>query len=162
MLPFIHNLAEKAAPLLDLLKKDVPFIGEDHHQCYFNMLKEAVSESSTLVYFDTSITPVLHVDASIKGLGASLQQNDKPVAFASKSISDAKKRYACIERELLAIVFGIQRFHTYLYGRPFKVLTDHKSLVMILQKLLVNAPPRLEDAVQAARIQLPARVQARH
>ena len=95
-------------------------------------------------YYDTSVTPVLQVDASLRGLGASLLQNGRPVAFASKSLSDIETRYACIERELLAIVFGVQRFHTYLYGRSFKVITDHKPLVMILQKPLVSAPPRLQ------------------
>ena len=66
------------------------------------------------------------------------------MAYASKSLSDVEKRYACIERELLAIVFGMTRFHTYLYGRQFKVLTDYKPLVMIVQKNLSSAPPRLQ------------------
>ena len=61
-----------------------------------------------------------------------------------QSLTDAEKRYACIEKELLAIVFGVQRFHIYLYGRQFKVLTDHKPLVMILQKPLTSAPPTLQ------------------
>ena len=98
----------------------------------------------TLRYFDTAKTPTLQTDASIKGLGASLIQDDHPIAYASKALSDAETRYACIERELLAVVFGVQRFHTYLYGRPFKVITDHKPLVMILNKPLTSAPPRLQ------------------
>ena len=86
----------------------------------------------------------MQVDASIKGLGAMLQQDGKPVAYASKTLSGTEKRYACIERELLAIVYAVQRFHTYLYGRHFKVLTDHKPLVKIMQKPLTTAPPRLQ------------------
>ena len=107
-------------------------------------IKQAISEESTLRYFDTAKTPTLQTDASIKGLGASLIQDDHPIAYASKALSDAETRYACIERELLAVVFGVQRFHTYLYGRPFKVITDHKPLVMILNKPLTSAPPRLQ------------------
>ena len=64
----------------------------------------------------------------------------KHIAYALKSLTDAEKRYACTERELLAIVFGVQRFRVYLYGRQFKVLTDHKPLVMILPKPLTSAP----------------------
>lgn len=142
--PFIPNLAEKSAVLRDLLKKEVPFVWESHHQASVNAIKNSVSETSTLRYFDTTKTPTLQVDASIKGLGASLLQEGQPVAYASKALSDAETRYACIERELLAVVFGVQRFHTYLYGRPFKVITDHKPLVMILQKPLTSAPPRLQ------------------
>ena len=83
--------------------------------------------------------------ASLLGLGASLLQENEsgvvhPVAYASKSLSGAEKRYACIERELLAIVFGTQRFHTYVYGRKFRVITDHLPLVEIVQ----NSPPRLQ------------------
>ena len=144
MSPFIQNLAEKAAPLRELLKKDSIFIWEEHHQTCFQKLKDTVSEDATLVYFNTGITPVLETDASIKGLGVTLLQSDKPVAFASKTLTDAETRYACIERELLAIVYGVERFHTYLYGQKFTVRTDHKPLVMILQKPLVNAPPRLQ------------------
>jgi hypothetical protein len=142
--PFIANLADKSAPLRGLLKQDVPFMWESHHQLSFEKLKQAVTADSTLQYFDTSQTPVLQADASLKGLGAAVLQNGKPVTYASKSLSDVETRYACIERELLAIVFGVQRFHTYLYGRTFKVLTDHKPLVMILQKPLTRAPPRLQ------------------
>ena len=144
MSPFIENLAQKAAPLRDLLKKDSLFLWEEHHQKCFMTLKDAVSEDATLVYFDTSTTPVLETDASIKGLGVTLLQNDKPVAFASKTLTDAETRYACIERELLAIVYGVERFHTYLYGKEFIIKTDHKPLVMITQKPLTRAPPRLQ------------------
>lgn len=142
--PFIQNLSERSAVLRDLLKKDAAFIWEESHQACFEQLKAAITEKSTLRYFNTSKTPTLQVDASIKGLGASLLQDGEPIAYASKSLSDAETRYACIERELLAIVFGVQRFHTYLYGRPFHVITDHKPLVMIMEKPLTKAPPRLQ------------------
>ncbi|KAL8620857.1 hypothetical protein ACOMHN_047028 [Nucella lapillus] len=142
--PFIENLADKSSVLRALLKEDAAFLWEAHHEECFQKLKETISEGSTLQYFDTQTVPTLQVDASIKGLGASITQGGLPVAYASKSLSDTETRYACIEREMLAIVFGVQRFHTYLYGRKFKILTDHKPLVMILQKPLTQAPPRLQ------------------
>ena len=114
---------------------------EEHHKECFEKLKTVISHDSTLTYWYFSCVKVLQTDASLKGLGAALIQNKKPTAYASKSLTDAEKRYACIERELLAIVFGVQRFHIYLYGRQFKVLTDHKPLVMILQKPLTKCTP---------------------
>ena len=71
-------------------------------------------------------------------------QDNKPIAFASKSLSEVEQRYANIEREMLAVVFWCERFHTYLYGRPFIVESDHKPLEMISFKNLTAAPPRLQ------------------
>ncbi len=142
--PFIPNFAEKAAMLRDMTRDHVPFMWDENHQRCFETLKDSVTVESELQYFDTQITPVWEVDASIKGLGAAMIQCNKPVAFASKSLTDAEKRYACIERKLLAIVFGIQRFHVYLFGRYFRVITDHKPLVMILQKPISKASPSLQ------------------
>ena len=69
---------------------------------------------------------------------------DQPIAFASKSLTDAETSYASIERELLAIVFACQCFSTYLLGRSFVAESDHKPLEMIAMKNLANAPPRLQ------------------
>ena len=86
----------------------------------------------------------LEVDASQKGLGAALLQNEKPVAFGSKTLTDCQSRYSNIEREMLALVFGIQRYHTYLYAKPFVIITDHQPLVNITAKPIHSAPPRLQ------------------
>ena len=148
--PFIPNLADKTHTLRGLLKKDVPFLWEEHHKEYFEKLKTVISQDSMLTYFNTTEIPVLQTDAILKGLRTALIKNKKPIAYASKSLTDAEKRYACIERKLLAIVFGVQRFHIYPYGRHFKVLTDHKPLVMILQKPLTSTPTRLQRMIPDA------------
>lgn len=80
----------------------------------------------------------------MKGLGATLLQEGRPVAFASKALTDEETRYANIERELLAVVYGCERFHTYLYGQSFTVESDHKPLESIQLKHLKAAPPRLQ------------------
>ena len=98
-----------------------------------------------LAYFDQKKDIFLQVDASIQGLGAALMQKDqqgrlKPVAYASKSLTDTEKRYSNIGGELLAVVFGCIRFHHYLYGRKFECHSDHKPLEDIHLKHLSDAP----------------------
>ena len=84
------------------------------------------------------------MDASQHSLGAALIQDGRPIAFASKSLTPTEQRYANIERELLACVFGAERFHTYIYGSKFKIESDHRPLDMISKKNLTVAPPRLQ------------------
>ena len=71
-----------------------------------------------------------------------LMQAGKPILFASKSLSDCETRYANIEREMLAVVFGYERFHAYVYGTRFTVESDHKPLEMIILKNLAAVPQR--------------------
>ena len=145
--PFIPNLSSITAPLREILKKKNTFEWNENYQRAFDKVKQAISEEITLNYFDSTKEVVLQVDASTKGLGAALIQEGKPVAFASKSLTDVETRYANIEREMLAIVYGCERFHTYLFGRPVIVHTDHKPLESIHLKHLTSAPPRLQRTV---------------
>ena len=87
---------------------------------------------------------VLSVDASKSGLGAACLQDDAPVAFASRALSDAETRYAQIEKELLAAVFACRKFHDFIYGRRVTIETDHKPLITIVKKPLHAAPARLQ------------------
>ena len=75
---------------------------------------------------------------------AVLQQEGKPIVFASKALTETEQRYANIERELLAVGFGCERFRTYLYGCKFQVESDHKPLEMVSLKNLIAAPHRLQ------------------
>lgn len=142
--PYIPKLAESAYVIRDLLKKEVPFTWDADHKKCFEKLKSMITVDACLQYYDAQETLTLEVDASQKGLGAALTQNNKPVAFGSKTLTECQSRYSNIEREMLAIVYGIQRYHTYLYGKPFIVVTDHKPLVAICTKPLHAAPPRLQ------------------
>jgi hypothetical protein len=146
---YIKDFSSKTAVIRGLLSKEAEFIWEPHHQRIFDQLKEEVSEQSLLHYYNPLKEVHMHCDASIQGVGAALLQPDDngvfhPVAYASKSLTPTEQRYACIERELLSIVFGTRRFHTYLFGRSFQVITDHRPLVMIVDKPLTSAPPRLQ------------------
>ena len=138
MSSFIPNLADHTAPLRNLLKENV----NSSHSKAFEKVK--LCTTMTLAYYDRNEPVVLHVDASIKGLGAALFQNNKPIAFASKALTPAETRYANIERELLAVVYGCEKFHSSLYGRSFVVKTDHRPLEQIYKKNLMQAPPHLQ------------------
>ena len=141
---FIPKFSEKAYALRILTKDDVPWTWDTDQQKSFDELKQAIPKHAYLKYYDPTRPARLEVDASQKGLGAALIQSEKPVAFGSKTLTECQSRYSNIEREMLAVVHGIQRYHTYLYGRPFTVRTDHKPLVTICTKPLHAAPPRLQ------------------
>ena len=141
---FTPNFADRAHHLRELLKQDVPWVWEPSHQKCFEELKTAVTKPICLKYYDTTKSLSLEVDASQKGLGAALVQDGKPIAFGSKTLTECQSRYSNIEREMLAVVWGIERYHTYLYGRAFTVVSDHKPLEIICGKPLRSAPPRLQ------------------
>ena len=103
-----------------------------------------VCKDTTLRYFDSRKPVVIQVNASQKGLGAALLQDGCPVAFASKALTPTEQRYANIEREMLACVFGAERFHTYVFGRSFTIESDHKPLEQINLKNLTDTPARLQ------------------
>ena len=89
--------------------------------------------------------PVLtQVDASKSGLGAAVIQSNMPVAYASRALTETEKRYAQIEKELLAVVFECNRFSQYIYGQPVTVESDHQPLETIMKKSLDKAPARLQ------------------
>ena len=84
------------------------------------------------------------MDASRSGIGAVLIQDEKPVAYASKSLTPTQQRYIIIEQEMLAVVFACQRFHQYIYEKKVQIESDHKLLESIMKKAMQNTPPRLQ------------------
>ena len=98
---------------------------------------------TSLQYFDSTQPLTIQVDASQRGLGAVLRQANGPVEFASKLWTAAESRYSNIEREILAVLFGLEKFHCYAYDRPVVVESDHKPLEAIFKKHLSSVPPRI-------------------
>ena len=97
-----------------------------------------------MAYFDKDKKHYIQTDTSLKGLGAVLLQDGHPVVYASRSLTPAEKQYSNIERELLAVVFAMERLHHYVYGYTVTVETDHKPLVSIWCKTIATASPRLQ------------------
>jgi transposase InsO family protein len=132
---YIPNFATTAEPLRRLTRKDEPFVfGEEQRQS-FQALKTHLSNAETLGYFDVKAKTKVVADASPYGLGAVLVQEQegepKVIAYASRSLSAVERRYSQTEREALALVWACEKFHSYVYGVKFDLVTDHKPLEVI-------------------------------
>jgi len=141
---YIPNMSELTAPLRSLLKGDVPWAWFPEHDTALSKIKSVLSSAPVLCFYDTSLPTTLQVDASKSGLGACLMQQGQPVAYASHALSNSEINYAPIEKEMLAIVFGCERFNMYTHGAEVEVNSDHKPLENIFEKLLFKVPPRLQ------------------
>lgn len=140
---YIPHLSDKTYVLRQLLRQDVDWEWGTEHLKAFEMIK-GDERDVTLVYFDPNMPVEIEVDASVIGLGAALVQCGKRIAFASKALTPTESCYANIERKLLAVVFGLEKFHTYMFGKSLVVHSDHKPLESIILKQLSTAPPRLQ------------------
>ena len=135
---FISNYAQIAEHLTRLLRKDSKFVWDAHCEDAFSTLKEKLTSPPILKFPDFSRPFILTTDASNYAIGAVLSQKqddesniDLPIAYASRSLNKAERNYPTIERELLAIKWGIERFHPYLFLKKFFIKTDHRPLTYL-------------------------------
>ncbi|XP_037930430.1 uncharacterized protein K02A2.6-like, partial [Teleopsis dalmanni] len=137
---FIPNFSQLSAPINMLRRKNVKFTWGTAQQQAFIALKTHILNAAQLAHYQEDLPLVLATDASSYGIGVVLSHTyfdgtERPIAFASKTLDIHQRRYSQIEKEGLAIVFGVKRFHQYLYGRRFTLVTDHKPLVSILNPI---------------------------
>ncbi|CAB4023777.1 Transposon Tf2-9 poly, partial [Paramuricea clavata] len=132
---FVPNFATVADPLRLLTRKSTPWQWNSIHQNAFDTLKNLLTGNTVMAHYDPSAPTHLRVDASPVGLGAMLTQTQhgitKPIAYASRTLSNVERRYSQTEKEALAVVWGCEKFHLYLYGTEFTIYTDHKPLEII-------------------------------
>lgn len=129
---FIQNFADITLPLNKLLRKDVPF--EFNKDCVtaFETLRKLLASPEMLQFPNFDEDFILRTDASGYAIGAVLSNyDDRPIAYASRALNKAEKNYSTIEKELLAIVWSVKHYRPYLFGRHFKILTDHRPLVYL-------------------------------
>ena len=142
---FVPNFAVIATPLTDLTKgeKSGRVTWDEACEEAFNTLKARLCASPVCVLPDFDRPFVLQTDASEGGVGAILCQDQgegmQPIACASKKLSKAERNYSTIEKECLAIVWGVQKFRQYLYGHTFTVQTDHRPLQYLQQAKTTNS-----------------------
>ena len=141
---FLPRLADVLEPIRQLAREGVPWQWTQAQDQAFQTVQKLVTEAPVLAFYDPSSELTIQCDSSQKGLGAVLTQNGRPIAYASRALTDTETRYAQIEKEMLAIVFSLDKFHQYAFGRHTTVDSDHKPLEAILRKPLANAPRRLQ------------------
>ena len=131
---FIPSFANITIPLNRLSRKNIPFVWDSECQNSFDSLKSAMISPPILSYPDFSSDNefILQTDASGIAIGAVLSNKDmRPIAYASRPLNKAELNYPTIQKELLAIVWGVKYFRPYLYGRRFTIRTDHKPLLYL-------------------------------
>ena len=114
---FSPVLTELAEPLRSLQKQDTIWAWESEQQKAFEKIKTALTTLPVLTYFDKDKDHIIQTDASKTGLGAVLLQEGQPIVYASRALTETEKRYSNIERELLGVVFGLERLHHYTFGK---------------------------------------------
>ena len=159
---FLPNAETVLQPLDELKKEKTKWHWIHKCEVAFQRSKEMILKAPVLCHFDANKPVKLACDASAYGLqlGAVLSHQtagvEKPIAFASRKITDTEKNYAQVEREALALIFGVKKFHQCLWERKFTLETDHKPLVTIL------GPKTGMPTLAAARLQIWAVMLSRH
>ena len=149
---FLPDLATRLAPLHRLLQKDVKWSWGTAEEASFLGVKEMLLQDRVLMRYDTDLPLVLATDSSSYGLRAVLSHRtpegvERPIAYASRSLSETEKKYSQIEKEALSLVWGVKKFQMYLEGHRFTLVTDHQPLKYIMD------PGKAVPVTAAARIQ---------
>lgn len=133
---YLPGIRELRAPMDELLKKEVPWNWNLKCQTVFNKFKTALADITQLVHYDPTQVVTVAADASNSGVGACLYHtyadgSRRPIAHAARALLPAEVNYSQVEKEGLALIFGVKKFHRYIYGRKFVLETDHKPLLSI-------------------------------
>ena len=145
---FIPNLAQSLEPLRRLTKKDAVWDWNSDCENALNEVNRRIAQPPILTFYDQEADLVLQVNSSKDGLEAAFLQNDQLIEHASRALTKTERNWAQIEKELLSVVFGLERFDQYTYGRKVVIHNDRRSLETILKKPLSQAP-RLQALANA-------------
>lgn len=133
---FIKNISSLLHPLNNHLHNDIPFVWTEDCENAFLKAKAEFKSDTILAHFDPKLPLVLATDASSYGVGAVLSQiqpdgTERVLQYASQTLTDTQKKYSQIDKEAYGIIFAIKKFHQYLYGNKFLLVTDHQPLAQI-------------------------------
>uniref|UniRef100_A0A3B1JAI7 Gypsy retrotransposon integrase-like protein 1 n=1 Tax=Astyanax mexicanus TaxID=7994 RepID=A0A3B1JAI7_ASTMX len=157
---FLPNLSTLLAPLHQLLRKDTNWHWGKEQEAAFEKSKKLMQSSDVLVHYDSQKDLILSCDASPYGVGAVLSHRmsngeERPISFMSRTLTPAERNYSQLDKEGLAVMFGVQRFHKYLYGRKFTICTDHKPLLSLFNEMKA-VPQMVSPRVQRWSVALRA------
>ena len=149
---WLDNVAQIAKPLYNQLQDHQQFSWSESCQQSFERIKAMVASDKVLMRYDPDLPLRLATDASPYGLGAVLSHitkdgEERPIAYASRTLNQAEKNYSQLDKEALSIVWAVKKFFNYLCGRHFTLITDHQPLKFIF------SPSRGIPAMSAARQQ---------
>ena len=136
---FLPKLSEQTDRLRNLLKKNEPWKWGEEQQKDFGKIKQMLTEGPYLAHYAKDKENIVTKDASTTGLGITLWQkqgdcNTKPIAFGSRYLNDTKKNHSIGELDLLAVVWGLEKFRFYLYGKKVHIYTDHQALELLIKR----------------------------
>ena len=135
------NFGEISRPLVELVKKDTPYVWTAECDAAFHEIKQRVVNNPKLYFIDYDLPIFIRCDASKQGCGAELFQVvdgfDRPVCFISKTFNETEQRWSVLEQELFSAVWAVKKWSSMLEGHHFTILTDHKN---ILQLAKAEAP----------------------
>lgn len=149
--------SELIEPVRKLTRAETPWVwGEEQKEC-LQKVKSQIIKPPVLAFFNPKAETFVTTDASVVGLGAELSQRQedgtiRPVAFASRTLSTTERKYSIGELEALACIWACEKWDRYLMGKPFVLITDHKSLVTLLQSSEGNGCKPLRLARWSARL----------
>ena len=144
---FSTHLAELNDPLTEICRQKMELKLNKACKVSFQHCKEEISKNITLPYFNPKPPTILETDGSKKGLGVVILLNSTPVVFASRALAGSEKNYQKLERKCLVTIWGMEKFHYFLYGKEFTLETDQKPLVSIYKKHIVEISPRIQNLV---------------
>ena len=149
---FLPQAATMLEPLNRLLQSKTPWNWGKDQETAFSECKKTLLHSSALVHFDPKLPLVVVADSSSYGIGAVLchliEGEERPICFASRTLTSSERNYAQLEKEALAITYALRKFHYYLWGQDnFTVITDHKPLLGIFSPDK-NIPPMSSGRIQ--------------
>ena len=136
---FMRNLSTVAEPLNRLRRQGEKWKFGKVEQAAFDQLKKQLTSTAVLIPYDPDLPVKVDTDASTVGIGAVISHvlpdgTERPIEMASRTLTKSEKNYAQIEKEALSLVWGIQKFHRYVFARKFTLVTDHKPLIYILKE----------------------------
>ena len=137
-------MTELCSPLRKLILKDSHYSPGDSEYAAFDAIKTEFRKKIILPYFDRNKETILETDTSKKGFHAVILQEEQPIYYASRALTSAKKNYQNLECEAQAAVWGIEKFHYFLYDRKFILRTDQKPSVSIFKKHMIDVSPRIQ------------------
>ena len=144
---FASHLSDVTAPMRGQLKRDSEFVWDMQQETAFTKMKDIVTRSPVLAFYDPKKELTLQVDASEKATSVTLMQEGRSIEHMSRALDESKHNWATIEREMLAIILGCERFRQYMYRRKTTVESDHKPLETITRKPISSAPKRLQRMI---------------